>query len=322
MAIVYQHRLPNKGDVFYIGIGKAKKRAFSKSNRNKFWHNVVNKYGYEVEVLVENISWEVACKIEKELIEKYGRRCTDQGPLVNMTEGGEGVSGYTHTQETKIRMSKNRNIESSLRNLQKAKEVNTGKRKLDEFETRYIHQTLNKFGWIKGATMLGASFRTVKTYCDEKQITPEPSLKSNTSRKNLHRASVKNKNKRKIEDAHTLQEIIELYEEYTIEEISKKLGVSFPTVSSYLKEKGIYIPRKNMKPLSAEKRQKISKNLKGKGSKEVIQYSKNGEFINKFKSLTEASNKTSVHSSCISAVCNGKQKTAGGFKWKFISYKN
>ena len=249
MAVVYQHRIPNKGDIFYIGIGKDKKRAFTKSNRNEFWHNVVNKYGYEIEILVEDVSWEVACEIEKELIKKYGRRCKNQGTLVNITEGGEGVLGLKHTEQAKAKMSNNRDIKISVMNIKKAVKINKGKRK--------------------------------------------------------------------IENTCTLQEIKEMYEEYTIEEISNKLGVSFPTVSKYLREKDIYIPRKNMKPPSAEKRQKVSKSLKGKGNKEVLQYSKNGEFINKFKSLTEASNKTNIKNSCISAVCNGKQKTAGGFKWKY-----
>ncbi|RAZ47421.1 hypothetical protein DP175_03995 [Polynucleobacter paneuropaeus] len=47
----YAHKKPD-GSIFYIGQGSTKyKRAYSTKGRNKHWHNVVNKHGYEVEIL-------------------------------------------------------------------------------------------------------------------------------------------------------------------------------------------------------------------------------------------------------------------------------
>lgn len=43
-----------------------------------------------------------------------------------------------------------------------------------------------------------------------------------------------------------------------------------------------------------------------------------GEVILIFRSLTAASQQTSTNLSCISEVCHGKQKTAGGYGWRFL----
>jgi hypothetical protein len=89
MAVVYRHIKPC-GEVFYIGIGFSKKRAYSKYGRNKHWNNVVNKYGYEVEILTDKVDYEFAKEIEKNLISYYGRKDLNFGKLVNLTDGGEG----------------------------------------------------------------------------------------------------------------------------------------------------------------------------------------------------------------------------------------
>ena len=90
MAIVYKHTKPNN-DIFYIGIGVVKKRAYSKHGRNNHWHNTVNKYGYNVEILFDNIDYLEAKQIESYLIKYYGRKDLGLGNLVNMTDGGEGA---------------------------------------------------------------------------------------------------------------------------------------------------------------------------------------------------------------------------------------
>jgi hypothetical protein len=90
MAIVYQHIRKDTNEVFYIGIGKTIKRAYSKV-RTQYWHRIVNKHSYLVEVIKEDLTWEEACEIEKTLIKKHGRKDLDEGNLINMTDGGEGT---------------------------------------------------------------------------------------------------------------------------------------------------------------------------------------------------------------------------------------
>lgn len=101
-CVVYQHIRLDTNTIFYIGMSKNIKRPYSKIYRNKHWHNVVNKAGYTVEIIFNNLTWEEALQKECELIKEYGRLDNKTGILVNMTDGGDGVNGYKHTEEWKL----------------------------------------------------------------------------------------------------------------------------------------------------------------------------------------------------------------------------
>jgi len=93
MPLVYRHRRLDNDVVFYIGIAKKKSRPYSKDNRNNHWKNIVSKYGYYVEILLDGLTWEEACELEILLISIYGRHDKKEGTLVNLTNGGDGVVG-------------------------------------------------------------------------------------------------------------------------------------------------------------------------------------------------------------------------------------
>jgi len=97
--VLYTHIRKSDGRIFYIGIGD-KNRPYQKHGRNRYWHFIVNKDEYEVKILVENITWERACELEKNMITFYGRRDKGLGPLVNMTDGGDGACGVIPSKET------------------------------------------------------------------------------------------------------------------------------------------------------------------------------------------------------------------------------
>lgn len=105
MACVYRHIRLDKNEPFYIGIGKTIKRAYSNKNRNKYWKNIVSKSGYEVDILFDDLSWDHACKKEIEFISLYGRNDLGNGPLVNMTNGGDGTLNIIVSEETKKKIS-------------------------------------------------------------------------------------------------------------------------------------------------------------------------------------------------------------------------
>lgn len=52
-------------------------------------------------------------------------------------------------------------------------------------------------------------------------------------------------------------------------------------------------------------------------SKEVYQLTKEDVLVAKFRNGYEAQEVTKIKESSISACCNGRRKTAGGFKWSF-----
>jgi hypothetical protein len=92
---------------FYIGIGSGKNysRAKEKRYRNNLWHKIVNKAGYQVQILLDDLSWEEAIEKEKEFIALYGRINTRDGILCNMTDGGEGMLGNLVSDETRKKLS-------------------------------------------------------------------------------------------------------------------------------------------------------------------------------------------------------------------------
>jgi len=92
-AIVYLHRRKSDGEVFYVGIGSKRTRAYDSKQRSRFWKAYTVKYPYSVEVLYEGLTWQEACGKERELIKQYGRRDLGGGTLVNMTDGGDGATG-------------------------------------------------------------------------------------------------------------------------------------------------------------------------------------------------------------------------------------
>jgi len=76
--------------------------------------------------------------------------------------------------------------------------------------------------------------------------------------------------------------------------------------------------------IQPEHAEKISQSLKGrkitwdrKRNKIIIQYDLDGNIMKEYESQNQASRETNVNQSDISSCCNGKQKTAGGFTWKF-----
>jgi hypothetical protein len=110
MAIVYQHRRLDTNEIFYIGIGKEEKRAYSFYGRNPIWKNIVEKVGYKVEIIHNKISRESACELEMFYIQKYGRKDLKTGILCNLTDGGEGLSNLSPEikKEHSLKVSKTR----------------------------------------------------------------------------------------------------------------------------------------------------------------------------------------------------------------------
>ena len=102
---VYAHYKPNEDMPFYVGKGHGN-RSYDKTYRNRWWHNIVNKYGYRVEIMYDNLTEAQAFDLEKEFIKRYGRADLGCGPLVNMTDGGDGASGAIVSNETRSKLSK------------------------------------------------------------------------------------------------------------------------------------------------------------------------------------------------------------------------
>ena len=90
MSLVYQHRRKDTGEIFYIGTGENRSRAYDKTGRNDIWNRITQETEYTVEIIKNNISREEAKNIERSLISEYGRIDKNTGILSNKSKGGEG----------------------------------------------------------------------------------------------------------------------------------------------------------------------------------------------------------------------------------------
>jgi hypothetical protein len=150
MAIVYQHIRKDTNQIFYIGIGKTFKRAYTTIGRNKLWNNIIKKTNYNIEIIYNNLSWEEACIKEKELISKYGRIDLKTGILTNMTDGGDGLSNMS--EEFKINMSKiklgssgpNKGRKMSEETKEKLRQHNLGKKLSEETRKKISESNMGK----------------------------------------------------------------------------------------------------------------------------------------------------------------------------------
>ena len=104
MFYVYEHIRPDTNKVFYVGKGSGT-RLNSLKDRNKHWQNVVNKVGFKAIKVVEHDSEELILLAEIERIDQLRKLGFK---LVNVTDGGQGISGLKHSEESKRKMSESR----------------------------------------------------------------------------------------------------------------------------------------------------------------------------------------------------------------------
>ena len=95
---VYCHRKKIDGKCFYIGKGTGD-RFKTTYSRNRYWKNIVQKHGFEPEILINNITEEKAFELESIICNQIGYEnlCNIRKEL--------GWGGYSHSEETKQNMS-------------------------------------------------------------------------------------------------------------------------------------------------------------------------------------------------------------------------
>lgn len=106
---VYQLRLEGSIAPFYIGKGTGRRAQFHLTpghikKEKSYKNNIIKKaqregVGILVEIIADGLSEDIALDLEVELIQIYGRRNIGTGCLANLTDGGDGVSGYVMSKE-------------------------------------------------------------------------------------------------------------------------------------------------------------------------------------------------------------------------------
>jgi hypothetical protein len=141
---VYEHIRRDTGAVFYIGKGRGGRHC-SKRDRNQYWHNVVNKAGgFDSRVVIEDQSEELILLAE---IEKISQLRMLGVTLVNLTDGGEGITGLKHSEESKLAMSqklKGKSHKHTPESIEKIRQANTGVVFSDERKEKLRQKTLGR----------------------------------------------------------------------------------------------------------------------------------------------------------------------------------
>ncbi len=99
---VYMYYDPDTSEPFYIGKGcKNRYRDISQKQRNSWLYNKIQKLRHSgllvkdfTTFIQEKLSETNALLLEQKFIKKYGRRDIGTGILLNMSNGGDGMTGH------------------------------------------------------------------------------------------------------------------------------------------------------------------------------------------------------------------------------------
>lgn len=101
---VYEHSRADTGEIFYVGKGCGNRLNSTRAtHRNQRWLRTVAKAGaFTARKIIDRVDEEFAFLIEMERIDQLRRLGTQ---LCNITNGGDGATGFRHSDEAKARMS-------------------------------------------------------------------------------------------------------------------------------------------------------------------------------------------------------------------------
>jgi hypothetical protein len=282
---LYLHMRGDTGEVFYVGIGSLK-RSHSNKDRNKYWHHIVSKIGYSVHIVRSDLTWELACKMEKYYIKTYRSIGVN---LANMTDGGDGSFGRTLSEETREKISKaikNRSPETRRKISEKISQAN--KNRSPEIR-RKISESLRG---NKNTLGYKPSLET------RKKLSQAGKGRKHTEE---HKKKMSELNKGKIVSEETRKKLSEINKGKSFsEETRRKIGTKHRGHKYNLGRK-----------LSPEHILKLTQN----NSKPILCHQ------NKtiYPSLREAALKLKLNEGHISSVCQGKRKQTGGFSFSYYA---
>lgn len=135
---IYIHCKKGTDEVFYVGKGKKDKywsnRYRRSTNRNRYWYNIVNKYGFDAYIIEDGLSEEEALNSERMYIAQFKAWGFK---LCNMTDGGEGQSGRKLTDKQKEHLRRcNLDKKHSKETKEKLSETRKGRPKLEEWKAK------------------------------------------------------------------------------------------------------------------------------------------------------------------------------------------
>ena len=280
---------------------------------NAVFAKAIKKYGwdnFEHIIWASGLSEEGAKLWEVRLIALFKTNVCRWGKEAmgyNMTDGGEGTTGYVHTQLSREKMSQSRIGKPMSDEIKKKISKTTTGKKLSK-ETK--HKISNS---KKGVIPSNQCIEALKEANTGKQLTEEHKQKISQA---LIGHQKSEETKAKISQARIG---IVFSDEHREKLRQASLGHK---LSEEHKQK--LLQSRLGKKTSEETKHKISNSKKGKcvgknhpRSKPVNQYDKNNTFIQSWESIQQAAKSLDLHASAISSCCIGNLKSTGGFIFKY-----
>ena len=141
-----------------------------------------------------------------------------------------------------------------------------------------------------------------KGITEEERLKLSERMKENNPMKN---PEVADKVRNKLKGVHTNR-----VTEYQIEVTKKRMKENNPM-------KNPEVVKKVSMKMTGRKQDK-ERVIRNSKYTNILQFSKDGKFINKWDLVSDITKELGVDHCCIYAVLNGKQKTAGGYIWRCI----
>ena len=304
---VYMHVVPKElsgysYDKYYIGI--TQQRLTKRWQHGEgythcvLFYKAIKKYGWDNikhEVIADNLSEQEAKEMEIDLINKY--KSNDKVHGYNITIGGDGWAGIKMSEEQKQILR-----EKAIERCSDPNFIHPNKGKPMSEEQK---QLLSKLALERYSD-------SANHPCYGRKLTDEQKMKLKGKRKSI--SGSKNCRSRKVSQYTLDGEYLRTFN--TIKEAQKFVGAkSYTGIVNACN--GKYETSLGYKwKYADEKDLKVSMNFR---KNNIGQFSLEGELIQVFSSMTEASNKTGVSRDSIGCCCNGRTKTASGYIWKFYN---
>lgn len=314
MAYVYRHIRLDKNIPFYIGVGSDDKgkysRANSKAARNKHWNDVVNKHGYRVDIIIDDMLWNEALEKEVEFISLYGRVNSGTGILVNRTDGGEGFVGLVYTEDMR------KNMSISSKSPQRVKAALENMKKAHEYRDKETSE-MKKARLAKMADKLRGGKRTDEQRKRMSEASKgKPKSKAHRDKMSISRKQDFSSGKRRYVPV-PLEKRRKIGEYKCSEETKEKIRIvnlgRKHTEATKEKHRQNGLLRKHTPDSIAKMRIIHSERAKNRIKNYVLVYDEKMEYINKYENVRTASKALKVSSTTIYKVLNKKRETMSGY---------
>lgn len=314
--VVYKHTSPN--GKCYIGITRQKPETRWRKDGsgyigNTYIYNAIKKYGFENfqhEILYTGLTKEEAEQKEIELIAYYKSDNRDFG--YNIEHGGNSVGKLSEETKRKIAYA---NQNRSLETREKLRKAMLGKKLPIETRKKISESNMGREVSEDTRNKIGNAIRGIKRSEETKQKIKN--AKSGKSLSEETKRKISEGNKGRIMSEETKQKISKSH-------IGKHLSDETKRKLSEINKghKGTPLTKEHRELLLYLITHRTKEELERMGNarkKAIVQLSKDGEFIKRWDSGTDVKRELGINNSNIVACMNGRQKTAGGYKWMYES---